>query len=269
MSMLIVGIASAAVSLGGTIIGAVGAKKQRKAEEKEKERLNRKMTALENKRQPIINPYANVRDLSSMATDLSGMMSNPYGDLGVATGAAEIQMEQSDLALANTLDTLRATGASAGGATALAQAALQSKKEVSGDIEKQEAANERLKAQGEAQLQQVKLSEAQRVQGIQLSEAQRMQSADVAGKQYMFGQKEIREQTQLDRLAGQQAQNQANINQARADQAGIISGGMSALGNIGASVAGNYKGGGGSPQPGASSNFSQYTSYKPQPISFP
>ena len=116
-------------------------------------------------------------------------------------------------------------------------------------------------------MQQVKLSEAQRVQGIQLSEAQRMQSADVAGKQYMFGQKEIREQTQLDRLAGQQAQNQANINQARADQAGIISGGMSALGNIGASVAGNYKGGGGSPQPGSSSNFTQYTSYKPQPIS--
>ena len=45
---------------------------------------------------------------------------------------------------------------------------------------------------------------------------------------------------------------------------------MSALGNIGASVAGNYQGGGGSPPPGGSSNFTQYTDYKFQPIkSFP
>ena len=35
-----------------------------------------------------------------------------------------MQAEEADIALANTLDTLRATGASAGGATALAQAAL-------------------------------------------------------------------------------------------------------------------------------------------------
>ena len=75
-----------------------------------------------------------------MAKDLSGMVSNPYANLGVATQAAEIQIEEADIALANTLDTLRATGASAGGATALAQAALQSKKGVSANIEQQEAA---------------------------------------------------------------------------------------------------------------------------------
>jgi len=34
MTMVVVGIASAAVSLGGTIIGAVQAGKQRKAEDK-------------------------------------------------------------------------------------------------------------------------------------------------------------------------------------------------------------------------------------------
>tara|TARA_R110002073_G_scaffold61051_2_gene153635 strand:- start:223 stop:1020 length:798 start_codon:yes stop_codon:yes gene_type:complete len=240
MSMLIVGIASAAISLGGTIIGAVGSNKKRKAEEKEKERIGRKISALERNRQPIINPFSNVTDISSMASNLSGMMSNPYGDLGVATGAAEIQMEQSDMALANTLDTLRATGASAGGATALAQAALQSKKGVAASIEQQEANNEKLKAQGEAQLQQVKLSEAQRIQGIQLSEAQRMQQADVAGKQFVFGQKEQREQTALDRAAGQESQSQANINAARANTAGYISGGLSAVGSIGSSAMGAY-----------------------------
>ena len=36
--------------------------------------------------------------------------------MSVATQAAEMQMEQTDIALANTLDTLMATGAGAGGA---------------------------------------------------------------------------------------------------------------------------------------------------------
>ena len=93
------------------------------------------------------------------------------------TQAAEIQMEQTDIALANTLDTLRATGASAGGATALAQAALQSKKGIAASIESQEAQNEKLRAQGEQQLQQQKISEQQRLQGIEISEGQRIQNA--------------------------------------------------------------------------------------------
>ena len=75
------------------------------------------------------------------------MLSNPMANLGVATQAAEMQVEQADISLANTLDTIRATGASAGGATALAQAALQSKKGVSASIEQQEAQNEKLRAQ--------------------------------------------------------------------------------------------------------------------------
>ena len=245
------GIIAGGFQIASGILG-FGSAKRREREARQRQRaLSAKLTSLENNRQSIINPYSNVRDLTSLASDLSGELSNPFANLSVATKAAEIQFEQSDMALANTLDTIRATGSSAGGATALAQAALQSKKQVSADIEKQELSNERLKAQGEAQLQQVKLSEARRVQGAQLSEAQRMQSADVAGQQFMFGQKEIREQTQLDRLAGQQAQSQANINQARADQASIISGGMSSLGNIGASVAGNYQGGS-VPGPGGS-----------------
>ena len=59
-------------------------------------------------------------------------------------------------ALANTLDNLRQTGA--GGATALAQAALQSKRGVSANIQQQEAQNQRLQAQGQ---QRVDLAKAQ------------------------------------------------------------------------------------------------------------
>ena len=69
-------------------------------------------------RQAIINPYAGV-------TDLSGLISNPFANLQVATEAAEFQAEEADMSLASTLDTLRATGSGAGWATALAQEAAR------------------------------------------------------------------------------------------------------------------------------------------------
>tara|TARA_B110000483_G_scaffold150084_1_gene178765 strand:- start:1360 stop:2052 length:693 start_codon:yes stop_codon:yes gene_type:complete len=138
---------------------------------------------LENSRQDIINPYEDVKDLS-------GDMSNSFNNLGVATQAAEMQMEQSDIALANTLDTLRATGAGAGGATALAQAALQSKKGVAASIESQESENQKLRAQGEEMLQRQKIAEKQRVQ-----------DAEVKGAMYEFESRETRETAKLDRQA--------------------------------------------------------------------
>ena len=57
-----------------------------------------------------------------------------------------MQAEEADLSLANTLDTIRAGGFGAGGATALAQAAAKSKRGISADIAKQEAANELARA---------------------------------------------------------------------------------------------------------------------------
>ena len=139
-------------------------------------------------RQTIINPYSNV-------SDLSGMLSNPFANLGVATGAAEMQAEQADISLANTLDTIRSTGAGAGGATALAQAALQSKQGIAATIEQQEAQNARLRAQGEQQLQQ-----------LQLQQKQRVQDADVMGRSFMFQAREGREVANIARLAGLQQQ---------------------------------------------------------------
>jgi hypothetical protein len=102
--------------------------------------LMAEMEEIENTRQDVINPYEGVEDLT-------GMISNPMATLSVATQAAEFQAEEADISLANTLDTLRATGASAGGATALAQAALQSKRGISASLEQQEVNNEKLRAQ--------------------------------------------------------------------------------------------------------------------------
>ena len=210
-------IGGAASAIGG-IFGGGAARRAAKRAARERKRLQKKLTELENNRQAIINPYEDVQDLSSY-------ISNPFANLGVATQAAEIKIEESDLALANTLDTLRATGASAGGATALAQAALRSKKGVAASIEQQEAQNEKLRAQGEQQKEQ------------QLrSEQMRLQQADVAGKQFVFSQKEQREMQQLNRTAamlGAATQAQA---QAQADQTAAITG---AIGGI-ANIAGSY-----------------------------
>jgi hypothetical protein len=74
---------------------------------------------------------------------------NPYQNLSVATKANEIKQQETDQALANTLDTIRELGYGAGGATALARAAQKSKLGIAADIEKQEVANEQLKGKGE------------------------------------------------------------------------------------------------------------------------
>jgi len=141
----------------------IGFNQANKAKEQQQKYLD-DIKNLEKNRQKIINPYANV--------------TNPYANLQVATKAAEMQADQTDLALANTLDNLRDTGA--GGATALAQAALKSKQSISADIQKQEAQNQKLQAQGQ----------------------QQMEMAKAKGASFAFQSQEIRDNTQLDRLQG-------------------------------------------------------------------
>ena len=145
-----------AIAAAGVISGAITAGQAGKRADEARDAANiaaAEINAIKSKRQPIVNPYAGVTNLSNLGKDLSGMMSNPFANLGVATEAAEMKVEQSNLALSNALETLATTGASAGGATALAQAALASKKGVSASIEQQEAQNQKLRAQGEQQLE--------------------------------------------------------------------------------------------------------------------
>jgi len=200
---VVAGIVAATAVVGGTIAGASAAGKAERRARSNKNRLMDELEGLENSRQAIINPYENVSSLESMVIDNAGMLSNPYKNVGVATKAAEFQAEEADIALANTLDLLASTGASAGGATALAQAALQSKRGIAQSLEQQEAKNQELIARGEENLQQKQMSEAQRVQNAQMSEAQRMQQAEVLGKEFVYGEKERREMQQLNRKQAQ------------------------------------------------------------------
>jgi hypothetical protein len=232
---LAIGAGTAAI---GTAVGVAGANKQRRAAQRNKSKAEREIASIKASRQSIINPYAGATNLSGLATDTSVGMGNPFASLGVATSAAEIQIEEADIALANTLDTLRATGASAGGATALAQAALQSKKGVAANIEQQEARNEELKARGQQQLDQIKMSEQQRLQNISISEGQRLQATDAAGKQFVFEQQENRTNADLDRASGQERQAQQNIASANAAKSSAIAGGFGALGSMAGAVVG-------------------------------
>ena len=213
------------------IIGGAAAKKAKRAAARETKRLTAKLDFLENNRQEVVNPYEGISNLSGMATDRSSQMSNAYNNLSVATQAAEMQIEEADIALANTLDTLMATGSGAGGATALAQAAKQSKKEVSASIEQQEASNEKMRAQGEADLEQRKIAEQQRIEGIQMSQTEKVQTAEAQGAQFVFNATENREDAKIDRVATQLDNAQAQMAQAQADGTAAITGAIGGIAN--------------------------------------
>ncbi len=235
-----------ALGIGASVIGGIfGASKASKAARQarhDRMRAQAKLNSILANRQEVINPYESV-------TDLSGMLENPFEKMGVATQAAEIQMEQTDIALANTLDTLRATGASAGGATALAQAALSSKKQVAASIEQQEANNEKLRAQGEQTLIQQKMAEAQRLQTV-----------EAAGKQFVFQAQESRTNAELDRASGMLDQARASEAAANQASASAITGMLGNVANVvaagitggatGSGITGGATGSGGSGMPG-------------------
>ena len=134
--------------------------------DKGKKLIKAKQAHLDNllkNRKPVVNPYAG--------------MTNQMANLSVSTRAAEFQAEQTDRALANTLDAMVASGSGAGGATALAQAALQSKKGIAASLEQQESNN--LAAQG----------------------AQRLQEQMAEGEKFKFAAEESRSNADIDRAA--------------------------------------------------------------------
>jgi hypothetical protein len=135
-------IIGGAVNIGAGVATMIEAKDQLKDAEDESLLQANILKDLQKSRQDIVNPYESI--------------TNQYANLGVATQAAEFQAEEADIALANTLDTIRASGYGAGGATALAMAAAKSKKEVSASLETQEVNNQKLRAEGQMAVDELK-----------------------------------------------------------------------------------------------------------------
>ena len=190
---------SLAIAAGSAIFGAIGSGRARREAMKRERAAAARLMALE----------ANRQDIPDFGTDFE----NPFANLQVATRAAEMQAEQADISLASTLDTLRATGASAGGATALARAAAQRKRGVSAQIQQQEARNAQLRAQGEVQAQQLR------------------QRAQIAG----FSAQERREMQQLNRQASMQSSASQQAAAYGAQSSAMIGAAVGALGSFAAS----------------------------------
>ena len=186
-----ISLISAGIGSAVSATSAIYAFNQANKAKGEADQLKIDLQNAETNRQAVVNPFAGV--------------TNPYANLGVATKAAEFQSEQADIALANTLDAVRQSGA--GGATALAQAALKSKQGISADIQKQELDNSRLRAKGEMAVQKIVAE----------------------GEKFKWEQQEAREMQKLNRLqaqldnqtAAQMAYRQAGIG-ALTDMAGNI-----------------------------------------------
>lgn len=230
-------LAIAGIAQGvGSLIGMIGSGKQKREARLAARQYEADLKRLEANRQDITNPYANMQDLT-------GMVSNPFANLQVATQAAQMQAEQTDIGLASTLDILRATGTGAGGATALAREAAASKQGISASIEQQEAQNARLRAQGQQSMEQMRLqSEMRRQELMGSGELQRMQM------------QEEREVSQLDRVSSlaqqyrtQEAQAKTQQNQALGQFVGTAASfGAQALGGTNP-FTGNPIGGGSAP----------------------
>ena len=178
----------------GAVSSLIGGKRQRKAarrQQAEMLKLQKEQQALLEKQKDefrqieFSNPYAD--------------MENPFEDLRVATGAAEFQAEQTDISLANMLDQSKAFGFGGGGATALAQGALQSKRGIAAGLQQQEARNQVYRAQGEQGAMQMRMGEARR-----------MQAMTTEGRAWEFNVQEQRDQQYLNRQAGLEAGNRSN-----------------------------------------------------------
>ena len=116
MAFPIVAAIAAPIVIGG-ITAAIN---NNKAKDMEQDTINA-ANAVEdaiNNRQEIFNAADDIRAMKAQLT-------NAYANLGVATQAAEIQQQQSDVALANMMEGMLQTGTGAS-ATALANAAAKS-----------------------------------------------------------------------------------------------------------------------------------------------
>lgn len=203
----------AAVGVGGQIASGIMASNKAKKAQRNANRLKSQLLDLENARQDVFDASDDIRALSDT-------LSNPYANLSVATQAAEMQAEQTDIALANTLDAVRAGGYGAGGATALAQAAARSKQGISASIEQQEVNNEKLRAQGEQSLQKQRLS---------------IEEAAINAEGAAWARQEQRDLTQLDRKQAEIDQALGQQAQSNSDMMGAFTGAFGGLTSLGMS----------------------------------
>lgn len=146
----------------------------------EQRRRNAEIAELEMSRQEVV-------DMSDEIRDMKDDVLNPYQNLGVAMSGIELQMEETDEALANILNNMNRAGVGAGAATQLARSAAASKLKVAAQLENQELANQKQYLAGEAQ---------------KLNTIMSLEQAALKEEINVYGRQEGRDIARLDRLAG-------------------------------------------------------------------
>ena len=130
---------------------------------------------------------------------------------------------------------LEQTGASAGGATALAMAALKSKKDVAASIEQQEATNSKLRAQGEQAMQRDKVAAQQQYDQAVIQLKGRKEQADAQGEIFQFQAQEARTNADINRYTSMYlglSQAETNLRAEQANAMGGIFGGINDAFNL-------------------------------------
>jgi len=212
-------------------IGALfGGGKRRRRERRAKKEYNAQMSAFKNFQ--FENPYEDLENT------FDGM-ENQFEDMRVATQAAEMQFQEQQQGLAQSLEALRGAGGGTGAAAiaqAMAQQQSKNQQQIAAGIEQQERQNELATAQAGMEMQRQ-----------QAQAGMDMQMAEAAGAQAVQQQEFDRTST----LLGMSQQELAGARQARAQATADLAGGLGAIG--GAALGGAFKGvfGGGGKIPSA------------------
>ncbi len=206
MSGIATAVVGAVTALGSLGMGIAqnSQNKRAAAKQRRKEQLaEAELRRLEANRQQVIDKSDDIRAMKDQ-------IFNPYQNNAVAMQGVNLKMEETDEALANTLNAINRAGGGAGAATALARQAASSKAQVAASIENQELKNQQLYLQGEQQKQQQQMA---------------LEQAAIQEEIGAYGRQEQRDIMQLQRFAGlQQVAGQQAMDLTQAGNAAMASG---------------------------------------------
>ena len=178
-------------------------KEQLETNEEKKNLAAAELRRIEANRQAVIDKSGDIR---AMKDDIF----NPYQNNAVAMQGVNLKMEETDEALANTLNAINKSGGGAGAATALARQAAASKAQVAASIENQELKNQQLYLQGEQQ---------------KMNQQMAIEQAAIQEEIGAYGRQEQRDIMALNRQAGlQQGAAQQAMDLTQAGNAAMMAG---------------------------------------------
>ena len=190
-------------SLGMGIASNHQAKRQARDQRRKEQLAAAELRRIEANRQAIIDKSNDIRAMKDQ-------IFNPYQNNAVAMQGVNLKMEETDEALANTLNAINRSGGGAGAATALARQAAASKAQVAASIENQELKNQQLYLQGEQQ---------------KINQQMAIEQAAIQEEIGAFGRQEQRDIMSLQRTAGlQQVAAQQAMDFTQSGQAALMSG---------------------------------------------